>query len=97
VRRYHSIEVFVTYYAGRPLGLLLAAVSDETGHTVSENMFLDPAPVGLGTDVAFRQSGTLYLRVNDAPSQLADNTGQVTVTIGLPPEGGKSRSAEASR
>jgi hypothetical protein len=89
--------VTIEYYAGRPLGLLLAAVSDETGHTVSENMFLDPAPVGLGTDVAFRQSGTLYLRVNDAPSQLADNTGQVTVTIGLPPEGGKSRSAEASR
>ena len=58
---------------------LLAAVSEpgEAGLT----RLADPQPIGLLGRLECSRPGILYVRVNDVPSQLADNQGQLQVTI----------------
>lgn len=74
----------IEYYRGKPLGLLLAAVSEpgEAGLT----RLADPQPIGLVGQLKCSLPGILYVRVNDAPSQLADNQGQLQVTIQVDPD-----------
>jgi hypothetical protein len=48
--------------------------SDECG-------FLHPVVVGLGTTLVPKRSGTLYLRINDSPAELADNAGSFEVRV----------------
>jgi hypothetical protein len=70
--------VTIEYYRGRPLGQLLAAVRNS-----------DPAAAaslqwqGIGRDgvLVFPQDGVLYLRVNESPTQLQDNEGELRVTV----------------
>ena len=38
-------------------------------------------PVGLNQRMVPPYTGTLYLRINDAPDELSDNDGQVTVKV----------------
>ena len=71
------------YFDGRPLGRLLAAVVvDDTANAP------DPArgllsPIDLGRIVLLEapRDGTLYLRLNDGWDRLADNRGEVSVSI----------------
>jgi hypothetical protein len=74
----------IEYYRGKPLGLLLAAVSEpgEAGLT----RLADPQPIGLVGRLECSRPGILYVRVNDAPSQLADNQGQLQVSIQVDPD-----------
>ena len=72
--------VTIEYVAGRPLGMLLGAI-DDGGQGVSQ--FAHPIAIGLDKMVKPEQTGTLYLRVNDAPFALADNKGEVNVTISI--------------
>jgi len=65
------------YFGGRPLGLLLAAI-----HPDGQEMLPEFA-VGRQYEFVAPASGTLYFRVNDSWSLLADNTGMVTVGIQL--------------
>ena len=67
--------VTLDYHAGRPLGELLATVDGGDG------AFIDWQPIGLGVDYQPPATGTLYLRVNDAPNALADNEGTLEVRV----------------
>lgn len=73
--------VTVSYYQGKPLGVLLAAVrpDDAAGTAISPLAF--PLEVGLKTTIEPNQSGTLYFRINESAGQLADNQGTLNVTV----------------
>jgi hypothetical protein len=72
--------VTLRYHDGRPLGLLLAAVqSDQPTGGVSP--LLTPEPIGLGRTWTPQHTGTLMLKINDLPAELADNAGELTVRI----------------
>jgi hypothetical protein len=73
--------VTIRYHGGRPLGMLLGAIVDESDQPPGGNGFLTPAGVGQELETSLRRGGTLYLRVNDHPAELADNRGEVTVSI----------------
>ncbi|MEN1679356.1 MAG: hypothetical protein AAGJ46_07155 [Planctomycetota bacterium] len=64
--------VTLRYHGGRPLGRLLAMVDGEPGFS---------PPIELGADGQFvaPAAGTLYLRVNDSPAELAENEGGLWV------------------
>lgn len=66
--------VSIRYHAGRPLGQLLAAVVDDEG--VAETW-----AVGSRQTIMPPRSGTLFLKINDSPAELADNRGEVRVEI----------------
>lgn len=74
--------VSIRYTRGRPLGQLQAAVlaPAKEGGTPGASMLREYA---LGNDVVFQpaDSGTLFLRVNDAWGELADNRGSLLVTV----------------
>jgi hypothetical protein len=63
------------YFGGRPLGLLLATI-----HPDGREMLPEFA-VGRRHEFVAPASGTLYFRLNNSWSRLADNTGQVTVDV----------------
>lgn len=71
--------VTIEYHRGKPLGMLLAAVAypGEAGLTRLAN----PHPLGVSGKLECAQEGILYLRVNDRPSRLSDNKGQLEVSI----------------
>ena len=73
--------VTIRYHGGRPLGALLAAVSDVDEPLTGTTPLAQPEMIGLGRDIEFSHAGTLFLRVNDSPAELADNAGQIRVDI----------------
>lgn len=73
--------VTIRYRDGRPLGMLLGAIVDESGESDGSNGLLSSAGIGLGLETTLKRGGTLYLRVNDYPAELADNQGEVKVRI----------------
>jgi hypothetical protein len=42
---------------------------------------LSPIEVGLGAELTPAETGTLYLRINDSPAELADNAGGLQVQV----------------
>jgi hypothetical protein len=69
------------YHRGQPLGILLAGVS-ELEQTVAENTpLLSPQPIGLSAELIPATTGTLFLKINEASSGLADNSGSLKVEI----------------
>ena len=74
--------VTIRYVHGQPLGLLQAAVRpDDFDATKEQSPLASPQPVGLDSVLTPTHSGTLYLRINDAPGELADNSGKLTVRV----------------
>lgn len=79
--------ITVRYFDGKPLGRLMGLILDESSLTGSAKLSADGlaslTPIDLGRRTTLRapRSGTLYLRLNDAWGDLADNTGTVTVRI----------------
>jgi hypothetical protein len=73
--------VTIRYHRGRPLGMLIAAVRADDFKVGDASGLLQPESVGLGVDFTPKQSGTLMLRINDSPAELADNEGMVAVEI----------------
>ena len=71
--------VTIRYRHGLPLGQLLAAVRYDDPE--AGNGFLQPTAVGLETELSPEKSGTLYLRINDSPAELADNAGMLDVKV----------------
>ncbi len=68
--------VTIRYYRGRPLGILLGAVlSDKEKEWTA-------FPIGESTTWTSPVTGTIFFRVNDSPSELADNEGEVVIQIG---------------
>lgn len=73
------------FYAGKPLGLLLAAVDAVDAQSAARpdesGSLAQTIPIGRSRQFTAQSSGTLYFRLNDFLSELADNRGQVEVTI----------------
>lgn len=74
--------VTIHYNRGRPLGILLASLLTRTdeGHPLPI-AFVKPIAIGLEQTVTPQHTGTLYLRINDAPGSLDDNRGELTVQV----------------
>jgi hypothetical protein len=78
--------VTLRYYRERPLGELLAAVRPNDLDPERElTPLARPQPVGLGRELVPARSGTLFLKINDAPGELADNAGTLEVEIAQAP------------
>jgi hypothetical protein len=82
--------VTIDYYRHRPLGMLLAALvndttvakpSDKQQRSDEEFSFLQPLAVGRQIEFRANRSGTLFLKVNESAAMLDDNDGTLTVTI----------------
>ncbi len=69
--------ISLSYYHGQPLGKLMAMIDSES----SAN--LEPFPVGVHKIFKAKRTGTLYLRINDHPSRLAENRGSVAVRVAI--------------
>ncbi len=73
--------ITIRYHRGQPLGILLAGVSETEPPTASQSPLTTPTPIGLNNNLALTTTGTLFLKINEAASGLADNTGTLSVTI----------------
>lgn len=69
--------ITLEYHAGRPIGELLATIDRGPG------AFIESAAIGLGSVYRPPTSGTLYLRMNDSPGRLSDNSGELAVTVAV--------------
>lgn len=73
--------ITIEYNQGQPLGILLAAVTSPAAAQNALSPLLSPDVIGLNGRITPRNSGTLYLRLNDSPAKLADNSGTCTVQV----------------
>ncbi|MEC9117560.1 MAG: hypothetical protein VX607_11880 [Planctomycetota bacterium] len=73
--------ITIDYYAGRPLGQLIAAVCPDNQPDNVLTALLSPVSVGERQGLQSEQGGVLFLRLNDAPNRLSDNEGEAQVTI----------------
>jgi hypothetical protein len=72
--------VSIRYYRGRPLGILLAALRSDARRGGSTGL-VRPMVIGLGATVVPPETGTLYLKINHSPGELAGNSGSLAVRI----------------
>ncbi len=73
--------VTIRYYRGQPLGMLLGAVCSEPLPADTITPLARPEPIGRKRILAPAQTGTLYLKINEAPLDLADNDGELLVRV----------------
>lgn len=67
------------YFDGRPLGELLGTIRPDSSADSNAAWLVEP--LGRQRRLVAPVTGTLYLRLNDSWSELADNTGHATVTL----------------
>jgi hypothetical protein len=73
--------VTIRYVNGRPLGMLLAAVSDLESEQPTITPLISPQPIGAAGEITPASTGTLYLKINEHSSGLADNSGTLNISI----------------
>jgi hypothetical protein len=73
--------VTIRYYHGQPLGILLAAVRPDQPKPGSTTPLLHASVIGLAATLTPKESGTLFLKVNDSTGELDDNAGELKVEI----------------
>ncbi len=74
------------YFGGRPLGELLGSIRSTSKTSIpTAQVMRQVFPCGANHTFVATQTGTLYLRLNDAWNQLSDNTGTVNVQVRLAP------------
>jgi hypothetical protein len=73
--------VTIRYYHGQPLGILLAAVRPDQPKPGSTTALLHPSIIGRAATLAPKESGTLFLKVNDSAGELDDNAGELKAEI----------------
>ncbi len=74
--------ISIRYSQGQPIGRVVAAIQSESPPgTDGAGALWHVIDVGRATMLRPELSGTLYLRVNDFWSEVADNTGEYRVTI----------------
>jgi len=73
--------VTIHYYRGKPLGMLQAALGDLEGEPPAITPLVTPQPIGLASEMEPTTTGTLYLKINEPASGLADNSGTLSITI----------------
>lgn len=74
--------VTIEYHRGVPLGMLLGCVRPDQAKPGTTNL-ASPFPLGLARTIRPAESGTLYLRINDHPARVKDNSGELTVTVSV--------------
>lgn len=72
--------VTIEYFDGRPLGALLGALRSVEGDAAVA-AFAAPILLGLDATLTPTHDAILYARVNDSPAKLADNAGELNLTI----------------
>lgn len=72
--------ITLKYHKGQPIGKLMAAVTDE-GKSGGLSPLVTPVAVGSQGEIQPERDGVLYLRVNDSPADLADNSGALKVDL----------------
>ena len=75
--------VTIRYFRGRPLGVLLAMVLPD-GFVAGQTRWPEAIAIGPGRKLSPNEAGTLYLKINDSPAELADNAGTLKVTVENP-------------
>jgi len=73
--------VTIRYYRGHPLGKLLAVLRPTESETTGRSPFLAPLGIGREHVLTPKRSGELFLRINDPPNELADNAGELQVSV----------------
>jgi hypothetical protein len=81
----------IRYQQGMPLGKLVAAVrvesdqreklSEQDAATLQVSPLLRPVEIGRSAKLTPQFTGTLYLKINDSPAELADNSGELEVRV----------------
>jgi hypothetical protein len=72
------------YYRGQPIGGLLGAVTDsEPVPAISP--LVQPTAIGLAAEFTPIATGTLYLGINEFPTNLSDNRGELEIRIAPSP------------
>jgi len=69
------------YHRGRPLGMLLAGISEVGPEARGLTPLAEPVPIGAGGTFTPAHSGVLYFCLNESPAGLADNRGTVAVRV----------------
>lgn len=80
--------ISIRYFDGYPLGQLLACIRREEVDASDDESMMKVLPIGRSRRFAAPITGTLYLRLNDSWSELADNRGasEVTIRRAAPPQ-----------
>ena len=73
--------VSIRYYRGLPLGMLVAAIRANGENGAKVGGLLKPTAIGIQQVFVPEQSGTLYLKINDSPAELGDNSGTLQVEV----------------
>jgi hypothetical protein len=74
--------VTLRYWKGKPLGILLGAIRDDAVDlNQMTGLVSQTFTIGSRRIMVAPKSGTLYLRVNDSPAELADNAGSLTAGV----------------
>ena len=75
--------ISIRYFAGQPLGRLMGLIRPDPATNSTNRDILKLIPLGPDTTFLAPHGGTLYLRLNDAWNQLADNSGEIRVEMEL--------------
>jgi len=75
--------ISIRYFAGQPLGRLMGTIRPEPAASSDNRDILKLIPLGPDTTFVAAHDGTLFLRLNDAWNELADNSGGVQVEVEL--------------
>lgn len=76
--------ITIDYYSGQPLGKLMACVVPKklSQEDVAAVRMVDSQAVGIGsTPLTIPRDGVLWLRINESPARLRDNSGHLEVSI----------------
>ena len=71
--------VTIRYHRGRPLGMLMMAIRDETESSITA--LASPTHVGMHRVIRPDRDGVLFLRINEPAGQRADNEGELLVSV----------------
>lgn len=79
--------VTIRYHSGLPLGMAIGTIRPDVWTEKQPGMGR-PFTLGRGRQFVAPSDGTLYVRVNDSPSELADNEGELSLEVSqiVPPE-----------
>ncbi len=73
--------VTISYYHGRPLGMLVGAIRDDNKPLTGLSPLCRPESIGLEREWTVKEGGALYLKINESPGHLDDNEGKLQVQI----------------
>lgn len=73
--------VTLEYYRGRPLGQLIVMVADPASTSAASSQRIQSFPLARDVEMTFSNAGELHFRLNESARDLADNEGQLRLTI----------------